>query len=87
MGDAFLGMAVDKSRFPPEVTDVYRRNARSPGALTAMINYYRANRDALGARAGRRADDRDPTLIVWGEDDAAIGLEATRGLRRLGRAT
>ncbi|MGH2899829.1 MAG: alpha/beta fold hydrolase, partial [Solirubrobacteraceae bacterium] len=42
VGDAFRNMAVDKSRFPDEVLEVYRRAAREPGALTAMINYYRA---------------------------------------------
>ena len=83
IGDAFVNMAVDKSRFPPEVTDVYRRNASQPGALTAMINYYRVNRDALGSRAGGAPMIEVPTLMVWGEDDAAIELEATRGYEGL----
>jgi pimeloyl-ACP methyl ester carboxylesterase len=38
----FLGMAVDETRFPRAVLSVYCRNARRPGALTAMLNYYRA---------------------------------------------
>ncbi len=39
---AFRGMAIDKSRFPSDVLRVYRDNAARPGALTAMLNYYRA---------------------------------------------
>lgn len=49
-----------------------------PGALTAMLNWYRA--------AFQRSDSRPstpvtaPTLIVWGEDDAALGKSLTYGL-------
>lgn len=77
VGQAIRGMAVDKSAFPPEVLDVYRRNACAPGAMTAMINYYRAN-------AGFLADDpppviQTPTLMIWGEQDRALGIELTQG--------
>ncbi len=77
--NAFVGMAVDKSRFPPDVTDVYRRNALIPGAMTAMINYYRANSDIIGHYAQASPMIEVPTLMVWGEDDAAIGIETTEG--------
>jgi pimeloyl-ACP methyl ester carboxylesterase len=78
VGEAFIGMAVDKSRFPDEVLEHYRRNARQPGALTAMINYYRANFTRLGrAVATPRIDV--PTLMIWGEEDTALGLELTEG--------
>jgi pimeloyl-ACP methyl ester carboxylesterase len=78
VGEAFTGMAVDKSRFPNEVLEHYRRNARAPGALTAMINYYRANFALLGrAVATPRIDV--PTLMIWGEEDTALGLELTEG--------
>ena len=74
-------MAVDKSRFPPEVTDVYRPNALVPGAMTAMINYYRANTDVL-AGGGRAPPVIDvPTLMIWGEEDTALGYRVHRGLR------
>jgi len=78
IGAAFLGMAVDKSRFPNEVLDHYRANASRPGALTAMINYYRANFSSLGRnRATPRIEV--PTLMIWGEQDTALGLELTEG--------
>ena len=76
---AFRGMAVDKSRFPDEVLDRYRANALLPGAASAMINYYRANVGALG-RYGKPKEKIDvPTLMIWGEEDAALGIELTEG--------
>jgi len=77
---AFSGMAVDKSRFPPEVLDHYRQNALRPGAVTAMVNYYRANLGALRCygRPGQPPIDV-PTLMIWGEEDAALGVELTEG--------
>jgi len=76
---AFRGMAIDKSRFPDEVLDVYARAARQPGALTAMINWYRA---AFRHRAGMDLGDgrvNVPTLQIWGEADTALGLETLDG--------
>ncbi|MDB5433008.1 MAG: epoxide hydrolase [Caulobacter sp.] len=80
IGKAFSGMAVDKSRFPPEVLDHYRANALKPGAMKAMISYYRANFTTLGRYApGATPVIETPTLMVWGEEDAALGLELTEG--------
>jgi pimeloyl-ACP methyl ester carboxylesterase len=80
IGRAFSDMAIDKSRFPVAITDEYRRNALEPGALTAMINYYRA-----GVRAGEKAMNPEPgtvdvpTLMIWGEEDTALGKATTLG--------
>jgi pimeloyl-ACP methyl ester carboxylesterase len=80
IGKAFSGMAVDKSRFPEAVLDHYRQNALKPGAMTAMINYYRANVSTLGRYApGKVAPIETPTLMIWGEEDAALGIELTEG--------
>lgn len=79
---AFRSMAIDKSRFPDEALEVYRRNAAQPGALTAMINYYRA---AVRGGGGRRQRALGyplieiPTLMVWGTADRALGVETTYG--------
>ncbi len=78
VGRAFSGMAVDKAAFPEEVLAHYRASAGEPGALTAMINYYRANLGALASRAVTPIV-RTPTLMVWGEEDSALGLELTDG--------
>jgi pimeloyl-ACP methyl ester carboxylesterase len=80
IGRAFRGMAVDKSRFPDEVLRVYRDAAARPGALTAMLNYYRALIRGY-RRTSRRGTPRidTPTLMIWGEVDAALGKELTFG--------
>ena len=80
IAQAFRGMAVDKSRFPDEVLEVYRNAAALPGALTAMLNYYRALIRGLG-RARRRGTPRieAPTLMIWGEVDSALGKELSYG--------
>jgi epoxide hydrolase 4 len=80
---AFVDMAVDKSRFPVAVTDEYRRNALEPGAMKAMINYYRA-----AVRAGGQAMNPEPstvdvpTLMIWGLEDTALGKATTEGTDR-----
>jgi pimeloyl-ACP methyl ester carboxylesterase len=83
VGDAFTGMAVDKSRFPSEVTDVYRKNALIPGAMTAMINYYRANTGMLGRWGAAPPVIGAPTLMLWGEEDAALSIDNTEGYEAL----
>jgi pimeloyl-ACP methyl ester carboxylesterase len=83
IAQAFRGMAVDKSRFPREVLRVYQDSAAQPGALTAMVNYYRAL--LRGVRANRRRGTPQitvPTLMLWGEADAALGKELTYGTDR-----
>ncbi len=80
VGRAFHGMAVDKSRFPPEVLKHYRDNASIPGAMTAMVNWYRA-----AVRAGSKVMNPQPgtvgvpTLMIWGEEDSALSKETTFG--------
>lgn len=82
--NAFRGMAVDKSRFPDEVLDVYAQAAQRPGAMRAMINWYRAaarHRDRMKLSNDGKVDV--PTLIIWGEEDKALGLETLDGTERL----
>ena len=70
---AFVSTAVDKSRFPEAVTEVSRKNALIPGALTAMLNYYRAMPLAFLDPSNWRTPVLDtPTLLIWGEEDAAL---------------
>jgi len=81
VGRAFSEIAIDKSRFPPDVLDVYRQAALQPGAAKAMVDYYRALLRGGGARRqGARPYPliETPTLVVWGEEDPALGIELTR---------
>lgn len=76
---AFLNMAVDKGRFPKEVLQTYADAALCPGAITAMINYYRAllrHRDSVDLGDGRV---EVPTLMIWGEEDTALNIRCTQG--------
>jgi pimeloyl-ACP methyl ester carboxylesterase len=65
--------------------DFYRAALRRPGALTAAINYYRANVFSLfsgGGEGGRWAETRVgvPTLFIYGERDPFVIPETVRGV-------
>ena len=78
MERAFTAMACNPAAFPREVLDRYRANALQPGAMTAMLNYYRANASGM-LRAAPTPPVVTPTLMVWGERDTALGVELTEG--------
>ncbi|MBP8196907.1 MAG: alpha/beta hydrolase, partial [Deltaproteobacteria bacterium] len=71
-----------------KVTDadfaMYKAALQQPGALTATINYYRA---ALRQNPLTFAKQVEPvaaeTLLIWGEQDVALGRELTEGLGKL----
>jgi pimeloyl-ACP methyl ester carboxylesterase len=66
---------------PRDLVDHYVGAARTPAALTAMINYYRANVIALGQRNPQAHGRIDvPALVVWGEQDRFL----SRGLAQPG---
>jgi pimeloyl-ACP methyl ester carboxylesterase len=80
VADAFEKTAVDKSRFPPEVTEVYRNAALRPGAMRSMVNYYRALFRGLRKTASEELPVIEtPTLMVWGLEDTALSKETTDG--------
>ncbi len=76
---AFYEMAVDKTHFTPEVLDRYAADAQRPGAMRGMINWYRAAMRLGGKLRGPWPVIEAPTLIVWGEQDAALGIELLDG--------
>lgn len=66
---------------------VYRDALRKPGALTAGLNYYRANIGRLMGRAssGAKRSEQDsrirvPTLFIFAEQDAAILPRTVKGV-------
>jgi pimeloyl-ACP methyl ester carboxylesterase len=73
--------------FSDEDVEVYKSAMRQPGALTAAINYYRANlrsflpRGSRGREVKRPERVRVPTLFVYGERDFAIAPETVEGVR------
>ncbi|WP_293899650.1 alpha/beta hydrolase [Phenylobacterium sp.] len=76
---AFHDMAQDKSNFTKDVLDRYAADAQRPGAMTGMINWYRAALRLQGKLAGPWPVIETPTLIVWGEADSALGIELLDG--------
>jgi len=82
IADMFRNTCCHPEQFSEPVCEVYRRNAAQPGALKAMIDYYRAL-----VRGGGAARQRDlgfplietPTLMLWGEEDVALTLATTEG--------
>jgi pimeloyl-ACP methyl ester carboxylesterase len=65
-------------RFTDEVIEVYKESAARPGALTAMLNYYRAlvrggGMKRLQALGFPMIETR--TLILWGERDPILPPE------------
>ena len=76
----FRESAINKHRFDDATLEPYERAARRPGALKAMVNYYRAllrRPDARDVGAGR-VDV--PTLVLWGEQDIAIDIHVLDGM-------
>lgn len=76
VGSAFRNMARNKEQFPDPVLDVYRQHALAPGAMTAMLNWYRANPFRV-VTAGEFPVLDTPTLMIWGVHDTALGKEMT----------
>jgi pimeloyl-ACP methyl ester carboxylesterase len=66
---------------------VYKKALREPGALTAAINYYRANVFSLFGRRKQSHEDlsdgriRVPTLFIYGEQDHAVLPETVRDVK------
>lgn len=66
----------------------YRDALRRPGALTAALNYYRANVGRLmrrssasaGSKAGQDNRIRVPTLFIFAEQDIAILPQTVQGV-------
>lgn len=80
VGRAFTDMAVHPDRFDDDSVRPFREAAARPGALRAMINWYRAI--PFGMRDVDRSDPptiETPTLMVWGEQDTALGKELAVG--------
>ena len=77
--EVFSGMAIDKTAFSEADLNAYRDAAAKPGALTAMINYYRGIFPLLFNNQPEWQILEIPTLTIWGEADTALGKELTYG--------
>ncbi|WP_013320528.1 alpha/beta fold hydrolase [Gloeothece verrucosa] len=77
---SFKMMAINKNAFSQEDINAYKDAAAKRGALTAMINYYRSTLSGLFNRPLKDWGILEiPTLMIWGENDIALGKELTYG--------
>lgn len=67
---------------PEEDIDRYVEAYSSPGALTGMINYYRAARAGYWSKIGR-THVRIPVKVIWGELDRYLDRQLARPPKNL----
>lgn len=74
---AFKDMAIDKMAFTNADIEAYKNAVSRRGSLTAMINYYR--NVFTNFKSQNWSILQVPTLMIWGEEDKALGKELTYG--------
>jgi len=76
-----LRSSTNREKFPRDLLDVFQRNGQIPGAVTAMLNWYRAAFRRAMRRGGLMRNDfpliHSRTLMIWGEEDAALDKSTT----------
>jgi pimeloyl-ACP methyl ester carboxylesterase len=77
---ALKGWSVNKGAFTEGDINKYVEAFSKPGAFTAPLNYYRA--------AFRKPPVKMPpvladTLVIWGEQDKALGKELTKDIPKI----
>jgi len=88
IGRTFQEKVGRKNSFTQQDVERYKEAVRQPGALTAAVNYYRANLfDRLLVRKQTKDKQGDgriqvPTLFIYGEQDFAIIPATVRGLEK-----
>lgn len=71
-----LSDAARPDAFSPQDVARYVEAWSQPGAVTAMLNYYRAVFRQTPKRAEARIRPLEaPTLVIWGERDRHLGAE------------
>jgi pimeloyl-ACP methyl ester carboxylesterase len=79
---SFRGWSLRKDAFQDCDLEELVRAASQPGALTGGINYYRAMLRGLRSSSDLTGFPiiTRPTLLIWAENDRALGKELTYGL-------
>jgi pimeloyl-ACP methyl ester carboxylesterase len=73
---------VPKEHMTPQDLERYIAAYEEPGALTAMINWYRAMPGSMLNMKKNLPDPtvKCPTLVLWGEEDIALSKACNRTL-------
>lgn len=80
--NAFTGSAANKHKFSKADLEVYAAAAQRPGAVRAMLNYYRALFRYRDPAALGIAMVDVPTLVFWGENDVALDIHLLDGMEQ-----
>jgi pimeloyl-ACP methyl ester carboxylesterase len=82
---AMFALGPNPDAVPRTVVEHFIRSLSRPGRLTSALNYYRANLGAGGGAWAALTQELKitvPTLLLWGDQDPALGrraVEATAG--------
>ena len=79
----FRKSVIRKDTFSDADIATYRQALEKPGAFSAMVNYYRAAFRKDQKKESSRREIIAPTLLIWGEEDMALGKEMTVGMEPL----
>ncbi len=82
VGHILLRTSTRPGEFPRDLVEATRANAAQPGALRAMLHWYRAFLRGGGLRRQLRLGFpviEVPTLLLWGEKDVALAKYTTEG--------
>ena len=83
MERSFRQEPIRKNAFTNHDIALYKAAISKPGALTAALNYYRANVRFLWEESSwLTAVVTTPTLVIWGEHDRYLSVNLLRGLDR-----
>jgi pimeloyl-ACP methyl ester carboxylesterase len=74
----FRRTAIRREAFSEDDLTVLAAAMAQPGAMKCMIHWYRAAFRFPAAKKARPIDA--PTLLIWAEDDVALGMPLTYGL-------
>lgn len=77
----FNKTVVAQTAFSTDDINAYKNAATKPGALTAMLNYYR-NIFKQGLFQQNWEPIEVSTLMIWGENDTFLGKELTYGTEK-----
>jgi epoxide hydrolase 4 len=77
----FRQAAAHPEFFGPEVIAKYKESWSEPGALTAAINYYRANAFDKYFKRREMVKIKVPTLFIYGEKDTAVLPETVQNVK------
>ncbi len=80
---AFRDWSYNKSVFSDEHIGRYVMAYSEPDAVTTSINYYRAGLRLSAKGVSKQSRKvQAPTLMIWGENDRALGKELTEGTEK-----